>query len=74
MRFQWTIRDILWLTLCAAFAIAWLINVAENRRLRKPPGFGDVRPDSLLKYPMSVGNTAPLHMQFGSGKGDATRY
>jgi hypothetical protein len=34
MRFRFTIRDLLWLTVVAALAVAWGMTLAENRRLR----------------------------------------
>jgi hypothetical protein len=33
MRFRFTIRDLLWLTAVAAFAVGWWLNRAENQRL-----------------------------------------
>ena len=42
MRFRFTIRDLLWLTVVAALAVAWGMTLDENRRLRKPHGFAGV--------------------------------
>ena len=34
MRLRFTIRDLLWLTVVVALAVAWGMTLAENRRLR----------------------------------------
>ncbi len=34
MRLRFSIRDLLWLTVVVALAVAWGMTLAENRRLR----------------------------------------
>jgi hypothetical protein len=34
MRFRFSIRDLLWLTVVVALAVAWGMTLVENRRLR----------------------------------------
>ena len=44
MRFRFTIRDLLWLTVVVALAVAWGMTLVENQRLR----------DSDIRIPTSL--------------------
>ena len=38
MRFRFTIRDLLWLTVVAALTVGWGVTLVENQQVQKPPG------------------------------------